>query len=82
MQLFEETEAYSARRLRDRFTSAMLERYCQALGVDVFNPSAYGPEVALVENDTPRPPGGYVMSLAQVQEWLGIVPGQADGLPG
>jgi len=37
-QAFEEPEAYSARRVRDRFTSAMLERYCQALGVDVFNP--------------------------------------------
>lgn len=81
-QVFEETEAYSARHVRDRFTSAMLERYCQALGVDVFNPAAYGPAAVLVESDLAPAPGGMVMTLAQVQEWLGILPGQADGLPG
>jgi hypothetical protein len=30
-QWFEETDAYQARRARDRFTSEMLERYCMAL---------------------------------------------------
>lgn len=81
-QTFEETDAYSARRVRDRFTSAMLERYCQAMGIDVFRPEFYGPEATLVESDLPPAPGGMVMTLAEVQEWLEIVPGMADDLPG
>lgn len=76
-QWFEEPAAYQARQVRDRFTSAMLERYCQALGVDVFNPAAYGPRSVLVRSDVPVPSNGYVMSLEQAQEWLGIIPATA-----
>jgi hypothetical protein len=41
-QWFEATDAYRARRVRDRFTSAMLERYCKALDLEVFDAAAYG----------------------------------------
>ncbi len=81
-QWFEEPDAYRARRVRDRFTSEMLERYCKALDLDVFDPARYGPRSVLVRSDVPVPAGGYVMSLEQVQRWLGIVPGVADTLPG
>lgn len=80
-QAFEEPEYYTARKIRDRFTSDMLERYCQALGIDVFNVDAYGPDAVLVDSDDPVD-GLTVKSLAEVQQWLGIVPGEADALPG
>jgi hypothetical protein len=82
LQPFEEPAAYEARRVRERFTSEMLERYCQAIGVDVFNPDFYGPEAVLVESDQPLPPQGFAVSLAVAQESLGIVPGAAVDLPG
>lgn len=80
-QPFEEPQAYQARRVRDRFTSEMLERYCQALGVDVFDAEAYGPDAVFFETDLvlPKPPRS--MTLSQVQEELGIVPGMAEQLP-
>ncbi|HEY4269268.1 MAG TPA: hypothetical protein VGM94_13865 [Galbitalea sp.] len=55
-QWFEEPSAHQARRVRDRFTPELLERYCQALGIDLFNPDFYGPESALIESSmVPRP---------------------------
>ena len=81
-QWFEDLEAYKARRVRDRFTSEMLERYCKALGLDVFEPSFYGPGSVFFESPTPIPPGAKVMTLKEVQEWLEIIPGMADSLPG
>lgn len=82
VQAFEEVETYGSRRVRDRFTSAMLERYCQALGVDVFDAGFYGPDAVLIESEVPMAPDGYVMTLEEVQAWLEVVPGVADGLPG
>jgi hypothetical protein len=81
-QAFEETEAYQARRVRDRFTSDMLERYCRALGLDVFNDDLYGPEAVFFESMMPMPAEGIVMTLAETQEWLEIAPGAARSLPG
>jgi len=60
----------------------MLERYCKALDVDVFNPRAYGPQSVLVRSEVPVPPDRYVMSLERAQRWLEVVPGMADTLPG
>ncbi len=74
-QVFEEPEVYETRRVRDRFTTDMLERYCQALGIDVFNPGAYGPGAVLLTSQVRTAPGGYEMTLAEVQEYLGIVSG-------
>ena len=48
MQDFEEPEAYSARRVRDRFTPDMLLRYCAALGLRPWDDDFYpGPCVLL-----------------------------------
>lgn len=40
-QPWENTNAYSLRRKRDRFTPEMLRGYCLALGIDVFDTSFY-----------------------------------------
>lgn len=82
VQPFEEVEAYGARRVRDRFTSEMLERYCKALGIEVFDPNFYGPEAVFFEVDVTVPKEGLVLSLADAQAWLEIIPGMADTLPG
>jgi len=109
---FEERVRYAARRLRDRFTSDMLERYCRALGVDAFNGRFYRGPAVLVSHTPPtetraqhlarfpipagakgvapaRDPDELLVprdlvarSLAEAQQFLGIVPGEADDLPG
>lgn len=81
-QWFEEADAYRARRIRDRFTSAMLERYCKALDLDVFDATAYGPRAVLIRSHVEIPPNALVMSLDQAQQWLEIMPGMADQLSG
>lgn len=79
---FEEVASYRQRRVRDRFTSEMLERYCQALGLEIFDPTAYGPDAVLFESQAPRAPERVIMGLAEVQQWLGIRPGEAVALEG
>lgn len=82
VQAFEEPDAYLARRVRDRFTSEMLERYCHALGVNVFEAATYGPRSVLLESAVTMPANCVAMSLSQAQEWLEIAPGEAERLPG
>jgi hypothetical protein len=48
-QPFEETGAYTKRRVSDRFTPEMLERYAHALGIELFEPAFYGPNGYLIE---------------------------------
>ena len=47
---FEETEAYSRKRIRDRFTPDMAVRYCSAFGVNSDADGFYGQSGCLVEN--------------------------------
>jgi hypothetical protein len=75
-------DAYGARRVRDRFTSEMAERYCKSLGLDVFNADAYGPDAVSFESSVTMPRDGAVMTLAEAQQWLEITPGMARDLPG
>jgi len=44
IQSYEQTENYPKQRIVDRFTPDMLESYCAALGIDLFNPNFYGPQ--------------------------------------
>ena len=81
-QAFEEISAYRSNRVRDRFTSEMLERYCRAIGIDPFVGESYGPNAVLLESTASAASGGHVMSITDVQGWLGIEPGASDGLPG
>jgi hypothetical protein len=50
VQPFEETDAYSAKRVRDRLTPEMLDRYCRALGIRPFDSEYYGRHGLLVTN--------------------------------
>ena len=54
---FEEPERYAERRIRDRFTPDMLGRYCAALGIDLFEPGAYGPDGILITSKVAVPWG-------------------------
>lgn len=38
---FEEVGQYQARRIKDRLTPEMVERYCSHFGIDLFNPDFY-----------------------------------------
>lgn len=81
VQPFENVSAYSARRIKDRFTSAMLAEYCTALSLAPFDPTFYGPGGVLVEDTTPLPADVVVVSLAEAQQRLGIKPAGA-AVPG
>lgn len=50
---FEETENYSAKKIRDRLTLPMMERYCRHFGIELLDPDFYVGEGYLVQN--PRP---------------------------
>jgi hypothetical protein len=54
VQPFESTEAYLARRVRDRLTPEMIDRYAQALGIRPFDAGFYGQYALLVENGNIR----------------------------
>ncbi len=76
-QRFEKSERYTARRVRERFTAAMLEEYCAALGVRYFDPEFYRPEGLLFEVRGRLEPGAKVtaMTLEEARERLGIMAG-------
>src|SRR5262249_22196208 len=42
-------EKYKAKRIRDRFTDDLLEEYCLALGIRLFDAEFYGPWGVLIE---------------------------------
>lgn len=48
VQPYEQTERYTARRLRDRFTPEMLAAYCAQVGVHPFDAEFYGTRAHLV----------------------------------
>jgi hypothetical protein len=69
-QPFEEPEQYKRRRIIDRFTCDMLERYCAAVGVRLFDPEFYGPDGYLIS----RAGDGRGMTIEAAQRMLGIHP--------
>jgi hypothetical protein len=61
---------------------APLERYCEVVGVSVFEPESYGPDAVVVETQVTLPQDGLVVSLRQAQALLGIVQGMAATVRG
>ncbi len=70
-QPFEDLDAYRARRIRDRLTTDMLSKYCEALGFRPFEVSAYR-EAVLVRSN--RPDDIVLISLEDVQRRLELTP--------
>lgn len=66
-QPFEDLDAYTARRIPDRFTLDRLNQYCRALGIDRDNAGFYRPAGMLIEHDLrtwARPPTNRMSSAA------------------
>jgi len=82
VQDFEDTERYTARKIRDRFTSEQLAAYCAAMGLRPFDEGFYRPAGILVESPVRLPPGAAELPLAETQRQLGIRPGVAADVPG
>lgn len=75
VQPYEQAENYRKRKIVDRFTPEMLESYCAALGIDLFNPAFYGGQ-CLLKHTTNRAAGaqGPIMSIAEARSHL-YIPG-------
>lgn len=69
IQPCEEAENYSSRRILDRFTPELLERYCAALGIQLFDGDFYGGRclASHVRSDAPKGPA---MSIAEARSHL------------
>jgi len=72
VQPYEKSAQYSAPKVRDRFTNAMLEEYCLALKIRLFDPDFYGPKGLLLRVKDPLPVGFPIWSLKEAQEYFGI----------
>lgn len=73
VQPYEQTENYGKRKIVDRFTPEMLESYCAALGIELFNPGFYG-EQSLLEHTTKRAASaqGPMMSIEEARSHVHI----------
>lgn len=81
VQDFEEIESYEKRRIRDRFTSDMLVRYCAALSARPLDEDFYAAEGTLVESAVSAPSTAS-LTLTEAQRQWGIVPGVAPQVAG
>lgn len=72
VQPFEKPDRYHARTVKNRFTPKMLEEYCSALGIRLFDSDFYGPAGVLVKIGDPLPPEFVAISLAEAQSKLGL----------
>jgi len=66
---FEEVESYQAKRVKDRFTPEMLDRYLKSLGIHAFDEAFYDSpgEAYLVETEGPTYPNFQSYSLEEVR---------------
>ncbi|MCY3020127.1 MAG: hypothetical protein NTW87_14005 [Planctomycetota bacterium] len=70
VQPFEQIEKYKTRKIADRFTPDMLEQYCAAFGIALFDGTFYGPRGALI---VCRPPENEVgITLAELRRRAGL----------
>ena len=74
VQDFEDLDAYSRRKVADRFTPTMLAEYAAALGLSPFDDDFFPGPCALVSNSAVAPPGLLVLSIKEAQRRAGIVP--------
>ena len=70
-QPFEHPERYSAKRVQDRFPPELLEEYCHALGIRLFDDSFYPGPASLFSLREPAP-ATPTFSLADARARLGL----------
>jgi hypothetical protein len=71
---FEELEHYKRRRIKDRLTPAIVERYCQALGVDSFNEKWYRNRGVVVELPDELAPDSRPIAIEEARSRLHLAP--------
>jgi hypothetical protein len=69
IQSYEQTENYRKRKIVNRFTVEMLESYCRALGIEVFDANFYGGQCLVSHTETTTPPGP-AMSISEARSHL------------
>jgi len=69
VQPYEKTEGYRKRKVVDRFTVEMLESYCRALSIELFDANFYG-EQCLVSHTKRATPLGPTMSILEARSHL------------
>jgi hypothetical protein len=72
VQAFEDTQRYQAKTVKDRFTAEMLEKYCLALGIRVFEQEFYCHSGALIIVRDPLPPKHFGVTLVEARERIGL----------
>lgn len=72
VQPFEKLEHYQAKRVKDRFSARLLEDYCKALGLRVFDGDFFGPAALLIDIRDPLPDDYESITLAEAREQLGL----------
>jgi hypothetical protein len=70
VQSFEQLEQYNNKRVQDRFTPDLLESYCTALGIRLFNETFYGQKCFLVHQLTKFPSTSPRMTFHHAQAQL------------
>jgi len=72
VQDFEQVERYAATKIADRFTPEMLEDYCRALGIDLFDEHFYGGAGFVTHSYPWFLPKLATMTLAEARRRLGL----------
>jgi hypothetical protein len=71
-QPYEELDAYKKRRIQERLTIEMLERYCSALGVELNQADFYGLRSYAVRTTGQKHRGDLSMSIAEANSHLDL----------
>jgi hypothetical protein len=66
-QPYEDIRSYSARRVADRLTPAMVDSYCRAIGLRPFDETFFGSEGLLITTRNPRPDLRYTIADQQAR---------------
>jgi len=72
VQFFEEPEQYKSQKIRERFSPAMLERYCKALGIELNDEEFYGPRSCSVRITGRKAAGNLSMSISEARSTLDL----------
>lgn len=72
VQDFEQVERYAERKIADRFTPKMLEEYCRALGINLFDEDFYGGAGIITHSYPWFLPKLPTVTLAEARKQLGL----------